>query len=464
MNPLHQKHILLPGIIILLITVFLQSCATTEQMPAKSEQPLQTDSDLAFMMDTSSVFSKSITGFMLHDPEEDSTLFATLEKKFLTPASNTKLYTFYAGMKMLPERVPGLMYKIQGDSLIFWGTGDPSFLHPDHADSAVYQFLKERDETLYYSDAHYKDELLGSGWAWDDYHSYYSAEKSPFPIYGNIMRFEVERIQQERIRFTNGAPEIEPAVLQHRITEMDPAEDEPLLLRHRTGNELAYTPRSDTTRFDARIPIHYTPELITEFLADTLGREVLYVDEPLSEEPRWLYSAPRDSLMKHMLQPSDNLIAEQIMLMIASVLEDQPFSVRSAIQYVQEEYFDFLPDEPSWVDGSGLSRYNLFTPRSTVALLTELYHDLGEEFLFTVLPAGGESGTIKNWYAHPDGGAPFVFAKTGTLEHNHALSGYIVTRSGRTLVFSFMNNNYTISVNEIRREMEKFLLYIFENY
>ena len=83
MNPLHQKHILLPGIIILLITVFLQSCATTEQMPAKSEQPLQTDSDLAFMMDTSSVFSKSITGFMLHDPEEDSTLFATLEKKIL---------------------------------------------------------------------------------------------------------------------------------------------------------------------------------------------------------------------------------------------------------------------------------------------------------------------------------------------------------------------------------------------
>ncbi|MEX1267882.1 MAG: D-alanyl-D-alanine carboxypeptidase [Balneolaceae bacterium] len=446
---------------IALAVIVLQSCATTEPV---APSPGPGESDLSVMMDTSSVFSKSITGLMLYDPESDSTLYAFRERNFLTPASNTKLYTFYAGMKMLPEQVPSLMYEIRGDSLIFWGTGDPSFLHPDHPDSAAYQFLKDRSETLYYSDAHYRDESLGSGWAWDDYNSYYSAEKSPFPIYGNVMRYEVERIRQEKIRFSGDKPDIEPAPLRNMIIEEESNGDEPLLIRHRTANEYYYTPKADTVRFEVKFPIHYTPELITELLADTLGREVHYLDEPLPENPQWLYNASRDSLMKHMLQPSDNLIAEQMLLMISSTLEGQPFSTRSAIDYVKENFFEFLPDEPSWVDGSGLSRYNLFTPRSTVALLTELYLEHDSHLLFSLLPAGGESGTIRNWYAHPEGGAPFVFAKTGTLRHNHALSGYLVTRSGRNLIFSFVHNNYTISVNDIRREMEKFLLHIHENY
>lgn len=465
MNSFLKKVSPLQGFTVIVFAVFiLQSCATTEPAVPVQEQHEPADSDLAVMMDSSSVFDKSITGFMLYDPEEDSTLYAFRERNFLTPASNTKLYTFYAAMKTLPEQVPALMYDLRGDSLIFWGAGDPSFLHPEHPDTTVYKFLQSREETLYYSDSHFDDEQLGSGWAWGDYNSYYSAEKSPFPIYGNVMRYEVERIRQEKIRFSDGEPDVKPGIMRSLILEEEADDDEPLLKRHRTANEFRYTPKADTTRFEVKVPIHYTPELITELLADTLGRDVFYVDEPLPDNPHWLYGGSRDSLMKQMLQPSDNLIAEQILLMIASTLEDQPFHTRSAIRHIQDRYLSFLPDETSWVDGSGLSRYNLFTPRSTVQLLTELYRDLDEEFLFSMLPAGGRSGTIRSWYALPEGGDPFVFAKTGTLRHNHALSGYVVTRSGKTLIFSFVHNNFTISVNEIRREMEKFLLHIYANY
>ena len=54
----------------------------------------------------------------------------------------------------------------------------------------------------------------------------------------------------------------------------------------------------------------------------------------------------------------------------------------------------------------------------------------------------------------------FLYAKTGTLRHNQALSGYLVTRSGRKLAFSFLSNHYTVSPSKIRAETKKILIKI----
>ena len=112
------------------------------------------------------------------------------------------------------------------------------------------------------------------------------------------------------------------------------------------------------------------------------------------------------------------------------------------------------------MDGSGLSRYNLFTPRSVVQLLEKIYAEVPQERLFELLPAGGESGTIKNLYKAD---TPYVFGKTGTLENNHSLSGFLKTKSGKVLIFSFMNSNYTVPSSEIKAEMEKILLNLRDN-
>lgn len=467
MNPFNKTTSVLSYLFYLIAAiVFLQSCATTEPVQQGEPETEPSASELSMMMDTSVVFNRSITGFILFDPEDGGTLYSQNADRHLTPASNTKIYTFYAGMKTLPERVPGLKYEVRGDSLIFWGTGDPSFLHLDHDDSTAFEFLKNRSENLYYSDSHFEDDLLGPGWAWGDYNSYYSAERSPFPIYGNVMRYEVERIRTEQIRHKEGQPDVTPKKLAEYIEENDPDDEQRLMKRGQADNIFDYTPKADTTRFDVDIPFHYTPDLFVELLSDTLGRNVEYVDEELPENPQILYTAHRDTLMKHMMQPSDNLMAEQILLMIASTL-DEPFRVSSAINHIEEEYLGFLPDDPAWVDGSGLSRYNLFTPRTTISLLNEIYADdqIPMRLVYETFPAGGKSGTIRNFYANPDDeDDPFVFAKTGTLRHNQALSGYLRTRSGRILIFSFMHNNYTLPANTLRRETEKVLLHIFENY
>jgi D-alanyl-D-alanine carboxypeptidase/D-alanyl-D-alanine-endopeptidase (penicillin-binding protein 4) len=50
-----------------------------------------------------------------------------------------------------------------------------------------------------------------------------------------------------------------------------------------------------------------------------------------------------------------------------------------------------------------------------------------------------------------------VYAKTGTLRHNHNLSGYWISSSGNVYVFSVMVNHFTVSTDEVREAISLFL-------
>src|SRR5476651_2711643 len=76
----------------------------------------------------SQVSNDHFTGFALYDMDQKKMVFELNSDKYFTPASNTKLFTFYTCLKMLGDSIPGLRYVNRNDSLIFWGTGDPSFL------------------------------------------------------------------------------------------------------------------------------------------------------------------------------------------------------------------------------------------------------------------------------------------------------------------------------------------------
>ena len=91
-------------------------------------------------------------------------------------------------------------------------------------------------------------------------------------------------------------------------------------------------------------------------------------------------------------------------------------------------------------DGSGLSSDNLVTPRAVVALLQYVKRQpWGADFLST-LPIAGVDGTLEDRLKSTRA-VGLVQAKTGGLEHVHALSGYATTLNGEYLVFSIFTNN-----------------------
>jgi D-alanyl-D-alanine carboxypeptidase/D-alanyl-D-alanine-endopeptidase (penicillin-binding protein 4) len=111
-------------------------------------------------------------------------------------------------------------------------------------------------------------------------------------------------------------------------------------------------------------------------------------------------------------------------------------------------------DDFVFFDGSGLSGHDLVTPRATVQLL----HYASTQPWFAdwkkSLPVGGEDGSLTERFAK----APLkdhVFAKTGTLGEARALSGYLDTASGRTVIFSIMVGNHMPHLNADRDAMDK---------
>ena len=97
-------------------------------------------------------------------------------------------------------------------------------------------------------------------------------------------------------------------------------------------------------------------------------------------------------------------------------------------------------DDAVLTDGSGLSTNNLVTPRSVVALLQYAIHQpWGSDFMST-LPIAGVDGTLEDRMKSTPA-AGLIQAKTGGLEHVHALSGYATTVGSEYLVFSIFVNN-----------------------
>jgi D-alanyl-D-alanine carboxypeptidase/D-alanyl-D-alanine-endopeptidase (penicillin-binding protein 4) len=165
-----------------------------------------------------------------------------------------------------------------------------------------------------------------------------------------------------------------------------------------------------------------------------------------------IHSQPTDSLLKPMMHRSDNFFAEQSLLMVSNemlgVMNDAKI-----IDTILKTDFKDLPQKPRWADGSGLSRYNLFTPQDLVFILNKMKNEFGMDRIKEILPTGNE-GTLSNYYKAEQG---YIFAKTGTLSGVVAFSGFLYTKKNKLLIFSVLVNNHQASATQVRRAVEKFI-------
>lgn len=381
------------------------------------------------------------TGLLVIEAGSGDTLFALNEKKYFTPASNMKILTLFAALKYLPPHMPSLEYQEVEGTLYFRGLGDPTQMHPYFRDSTVINFLSSYD-SLVYLDDHYKDTPLGPGWAWEDFDAGFAAERSPLPLYGNVLSVypgRMSRVQPSlfNTKVNNGSQEFRRAFEDNRF----------------------FIPvgRRDTLQ----IPFRTHPDLTIALLQEALDGSLSSGEKMPEGKTQTLFSIDRDSILSRMMVESDNFLAEQLLLGVSWQLQ-RSLDTKETIRSLLREDLNFLPQEPRWVDGSGLSRYNLITPSSLVSVLSQLYQEISMDKLKSYFPAGGRSGTLKDWY---DGGtSPYVYAKSGTLSNNYSLSGYLVSRKGKILVFSLMHNHFRQPQAVIKQDTERILQILRDTY
>ncbi|AYN67735.1 D-alanyl-D-alanine carboxypeptidase [Euzebyella marina] len=415
----------------LLLALLLLSCATKSKIVSRTTENIL----------NSKFYESQFTGFVLFDPETKDTLYNQNGSKYFTPASNTKIFTLYTSLKMLPDSLPSLFYHQASDTTYVQGTGDPTFLHPYFDDLKALEFLRKQNNVKLYL-GNLIDERLGPGWSWGDYQYYYQPERSAMPLYGNVTT--LQNIQE---------PKVLPAVFVDSVVRVNAADN-----RKAEENIFFF----DGNRKDTlEVPFRTGPQLTKSILESELNRAIELTDKKTSPSLKTFYGIESDTVYRRMMHNSDNFIAEQLLILASSTLSDTLDSQR-ARDFMLENFLWDLKQEPRWVDGSGLSRYNLITPESLIQVLHKLYTELPRDRLLSFFPTGGKSGTLKNWYPGID--KPYIYAKTGSLSNNHCLSGFLITKSGKTLIFSFMNNHFRESSSEVKKRMQLILEKVRDTY
>lgn len=435
--------------VILSLSFFLFSCSSTHRITQKDKKLVRES------IENSPVFSTHFTGFLLYEPDTRKTLIASNEHKYFTPASNTKILTLFTSLKILGDSVDLFTYAMHGDSIILQGAANPTFLHPKFEQAILPSFLYDTTKNLFFSAYNFQEDNYGEGWMWDDYNYTFQSEKSSLPIYENNIHIELP--------LGSDIPLIRPSYFKEVFSPSPIKSDKFRVTRDKNSNLFTYQlSQKQEEPVDITQPFIITPPIISALLADTLHRPVKTWTAPTdSLDFTPVRVAMQDSIYRRLMHQSDNMIAEQLLLMCSHQLFGHQ-NTSMAITYAKDSIFQFLSDELLWADGSGISRYNLFTPSALVQILDSLYRMVPFSRIRDLFSAGGDSGTIKDWY----GGAPspYVFAKTGTLRNNHNLSGYIITKSNRVLIFSFMNNHFKGDSSRIKKEMEKILWLIYQEY
>lgn len=403
-----------------------------------------------------SIVKSGHLGISIYEPATQKYWYNYNAEKLFISASNTKLFTLYTGMKFLDEQLTGIYYNDTQDTFFVLPSGDPTFLHPDFLNQPVFEMLKTNQKPIVIINQNQQIQPYGKGWAWDDASEAYMAQRNAFPIYGNLLHLNwVKKNEISNDSFAYDLKLLNGDVSNFEfLKKSDTGSIENVIIKTPAKNKFEVALNGNSTQINQEVPFETNGiEMTANLLKQKLGKTLFIKTEEINKEVfKPLYSQRTDTFFKIMMHRSDNFYAEQTLLM-ASEKHLGYMSETDIIDTLLKSTFKDLPQQPRWVDGSGLSRYNLFSPKDFIYILNKLQSDFGYEKLEYILPTGGK-GTLANYFKSDSG---FIFAKTGSLSNNFTLCGFIKTRKNKTLLFSIMLNNYIGSGKLVRKQFENYL-------
>lgn len=163
-----------------------------------------------------------------------------------------------------------------------------------------------------------------------------------------------------------------------------------------------------------------------------------------------LTSPPLSRLVAGILEPSQNWMTEQLIRTLGAELGEEgswsegiDVMLRFLVEDVGVDSLDVAPR-----DGSGLSAYNLVTPRALVAILRHMRAGPhADAYRGALAEPGEEDSTLRRRLLDLEGR---VHAKTGTISNVNSLSGYVVRDDGREVAFSILSNGSGLPSSTVR--------------
>ena len=236
------------------------------------------------------------------------------------------------------------------------------------------------------------------------------------------------------------------------------------------GGQIASRSRGRTLRLAASDPARYAALALKKALeeagvvVDGRARSQLLLPDrlrSLRSGPGWrppsgeariaeLQSVPLQEAIRVVNKESQNLHAEILMREVA--LHESGIGSREAATASMRRFLaeaGLGSTEFFLRDGSGLSRHNLVSPAAMVRLLEHMWNLPEREAYLDSLPVAGRDGTL-DWRFRRTAGEGRIRAKTGSMSHVLALSGYARASGGRTLAFAIFANHFGLASSSTR--------------
>jgi serine-type D-Ala-D-Ala carboxypeptidase/endopeptidase (penicillin-binding protein 4) len=457
--------------LLLFVTATLMGCSTgpvTLKFPpagparAGSYSPLPALREQIDQLLPDTLFPPSQAAILVVSLRTGETLYDLNSALTLTPASNQKLITSAAALTLLGpsyQFVTTVHIDTGSTPRIFLrASGDP-MLGTSHIDSlarVVARQLPAGKHWTVVADVSLFDDLdRGWGWTWDDEPDPTAMPISALSANGNTITIRartgnhqgdtlrVESIPPTSyISWNNEALTTDSSVSTLRITRAWREGSNQILL---TGG----LSRNDSLREETLGLTGGDWYALTLFRESLERQGIACSGIVLDTIPGLLpvsasISRGLDSVVVYLNRVSDNLSAECLLKTIAVSRNGRPGSAAAGAGIVKQYLASNAVDTTKVViaDGSGVSRYNLVSPRTLVRILAAMdaRKDLRDLWRAS-LPLAGAYGTISGrMKGTPAAGN--LAAKTGTLEGVSSLSGYVTTADGEPLAFSIMMEHF----------------------
>jgi D-alanyl-D-alanine carboxypeptidase/D-alanyl-D-alanine-endopeptidase (penicillin-binding protein 4) len=478
---------------ILSALISLSALLTLSSAPQASPEIELLRADLTRLVDDEA-FQSAHVGIAIQSVKKATPLFLYSEKKRFVSASNMKLYTTAAALLSLS---PDFSYEtrvmtngviaqgvLKGDLIIvasgdptisgYFNNNNPTQVFENWGNALIQKGIGKIDGDIVIDNTYFNDSPFGAGWHWDDLSRCYSTAKDAFSFNNNCMALTIS--PGDKI----GSPAIiaiEPKTGYVTVSASIVTTGENTTVDIKAG----YVNNSKTIVMSGTMPINHEStvkyvaaknpaEFGASVLKETLLSKGIEVNGNIfctrggcnqikdlkvlttDGAQRSLttladYRSPKLSeIIKVINKISNNLYAENIFLTIAKERRKEGNSEEATLAVREILKKAGLNLEGLYmVDGSGLSRFNLITPRETVRLLSIMARSSYAEAFYNSLAIPGEEGTLKDRRKGTSAGALInIRAKTGTMAHVRNLSGYVTTKNGELLAFSFLCNNYNI--------------------
>ncbi len=376
-------------------------------------------------------------GLYVYDLDKKTTLIDYRKNSLFIPASNLKIITLYAALENLGDSLLMFKYTKSDSSLCIRGQANPTLLHPAFDNSKTLAFLKTQNKITFDS-SNYFGTHYASGWAWDDYGDGYQVEMSSLPVYGNVAWLDPTKIKNK----------ILPDYFENKIIENSRS-----LVNRKPNENIFYLNR----KTPSQVPFITSAKTNTAILSKKIGKPIGLGSCGNKETLRPFYESKADTVYRKMMFESDNMLAEHLLLQ-ASLKYTDSLSTTIAIEHIRKNLLAGMAMR--WVDGAGLSRYNLISPAAILDVLEKMQSKHGFEKTISLFPQAGKSGTLK---AASKNNLP-IFAKSGSMGGVFNMSGYIISKKGNKMAFSFMSNNALIPLREVRAEMMTILEKVIATY